>query len=316
MVPGVGFIGPLPHPKSRLLVASAAQGCLEQRQPNRDRKLVCNLPHYSTRIKLPKLIPTARMDKTVGVLGGGQLDRMLQEAANRLNVHLITLDEEESPAIQINAVSTHINGSFTDPKAIHQLAAKCDILTIEIEHVDTDVLEDLSTGMQTREDWRLVKSTKVEVQPSWRTIRIVQVKYDQKEHLIKHEIPSARSLALHDHSASELREVAAEIGYPFMLKSRTEAYDGRGNFPVKQNTDIQPALEALRYRPLYAEQWVDFSLELAVMVVKIEIDVSANWQKATMAFPVVETVHEESICKLVYALRGVFQPQSSNKQGI
>ena len=121
------------------------------------------------------------MDKTVGVLGGGQLGRMLQEAASRLNVKLITLDNgPDTPSKQINARSSHIDGSFTDPKAIRLLAENCDILTIEIEHVDTDVLEDLSTGTETRDDWRLVKSTKVEVQPNWRTIRVIQDKYDQK----------------------------------------------------------------------------------------------------------------------------------------
>ncbi len=241
-------------------------------------------------------------DKTIRVLGGGQLGRMLQEAANRLNIHLIALDKEASPAKQINTVSAHVDCSFTDPKAIRQLAAECDILTIEIEHVDTDVLEDLSNGIHTtRDDLRLVKSTKVEIQPSWRTIRVIQDKFDQKEHLIRHEISTARSLPLHDSSMSELKEIAQELGYRLMVKSRTGAYDGRGNFPVKRPTDVRPALEALRDRPLYAEQWANFSLELAVMVVKTENDAAEDWQKATMAFPVVETVHEESICKLVYA---------------
>ena len=242
------------------------------------------------------------MDRTIGVLGGGQLGRMLQEAANRLNVNLITLDNgPDTPSKQINARSSHIDGSFTDPRAIRHLAENCDILTIEIEHVDTDVLEDLSTGTETRDDWRLIKSTKVEVQPSWRTIRVVQDKYDQKEHLIKHGIPTTRSVPLSNNSIANIKHLGEEIGYPFMLKSRTGAYDGRGNCAVKNVSDIQAALDALRDRPLYAEEWATFELELAVMVVKVEDDAAADWQQATMAFPVAETIHEESICKLVYA---------------
>lgn len=86
-----------------------------------------------------------------------------------------------------------------------------------------------------------------------------------------------------------------------MLKSRTEAYDGRGNYPVRSSSDIDAALKALVGRPLYAEKWADFKMELAVMVVKTAQKASDEWESITKAFPVVETVHEDSICKLVYA---------------
>ena len=241
------------------------------------------------------------MDKTIGVLGGGQLGRMLTEAANRLNIKVVTLDTEGSPAKQINAHPDHVTGSFTNPQSIRQLAQKCDVLTVEIEHVDTDVLEELSTGTTTREDWKLVKSTKVEVQPSWKTIRVIQDKYKQKEHLIKHGISTANCLPVGEYSVGELERIGEQLGYPFMLKSRTEAYDGRGNYPVKSAPEIQTGLAALRDRPLYAEQWANYTKELAVMVVKTHDEATNNWKDATRAFPVVETVHDDSVCKLVYA---------------
>ena len=237
----------------------------------------------------------------IGVLGGGQLGRMLSEAAHRLNIKLVFLDAPNAPAKQIDARSDHVAGSFTDPEAVRQLAKECNLLTVEIEHVDTDVLEDISTGI-TRPDWRLVPSTKVEVQPNWRTIRVIQDKYHQKNHLVKHGISTAHSISVDSNRTADLEKVGKELGYPFMLKSRTEAYDGRGNYPVKSASDIRSALSALGSRPLYAERWANFKLELAVMVVKIHEEVAVeDWQTATMAFPVVETVHEDSICKLVYA---------------
>ena len=246
------------------------------------------------------------MDRVIGVLGGGQLGRMLTEAANRLNISVVTLDTEGSPAKQINANSNHVNGSFKDPTAIRKLARECDVLTVEIEHVDTDVLEEIANGTEVRDDWRLVKSIKVEVHPSWRTIRMIQDKYRQKEHLLSHGIATAQSLPLENASTGELEQIASRLGYPLMLKSRTEAYDGRGNQPIRSASEIRAALDSLRDRPLYAEQWVDFKAELAVMVVKTEDDATRDWQKATLAYPVVETVHEDSICKLVYApARGV-----------
>ena len=76
------------------------------------------------------------MDSVVGVLGGGQLGRMLAEAANRLNIRLVVLDKEGAPAKKITNHDTHIAGSFKNEADIQRLADISDVLTIEIEHVD------------------------------------------------------------------------------------------------------------------------------------------------------------------------------------
>ena len=110
--------------------------------------------------------------RTVGILGGGQLGRMLIEAANRLNIKTIILDAPNSPAKQINASSTHVDGSFSDSEAIVQLAQKCDILTAEIEHIDTLILETLE------------RQKSVVVHPAPLTIRTIQDKFLQKQHLL------------------------------------------------------------------------------------------------------------------------------------
>jgi phosphoribosylaminoimidazole carboxylase len=86
------------------------------------------------------------MDKVVGLLGGGQLGQMLCEAANPLGVKVVILDAPNSPAKQINAKNEHIDGSFIDPEKIRALAKQVDILTVEIEHVDTVVLEELANA--------------------------------------------------------------------------------------------------------------------------------------------------------------------------
>ena len=232
------------------------------------------------------------MERSIGVLGGGQLGRMLTEAANNLNIKIVTLDVESAPAKQVAAHAEHVVGSFRDRDAIHALAKKCDVLTVEIEHVDTVVLEGLE-GI-------------VEVQPSWQTIRLIQDKFRQKEHLLGHGIDTVDSLPIHDASEHAVDEVGQQLGYPFMLKSRTDAYDGRGNYLVESARDIRTALDELAKRPLYAERLARFKAELAVMVVKTADDVNPDWTKVTLAYPVVETEHEDSICKLVYApARGV-----------
>lgn len=236
------------------------------------------------------------MEKSVGVLGGGQLGRMLVEAANLLGLRVNFLDAPNSSAKQVSNHEGHIDGSFKDREAIKKLAAKSDVLTIEIEHVDTHILEEISATS--------------DVQPSWRTIRTIQDKYRQKEHLASHGVALAQSVALEEASVAELEKARKALGLPFMLKSRKEAYDGRGNFPVKSKDDFKTALDALGgNKALYAEKWANFRMELAVMVVKT--------QDQVLSFPTVETIHENSICKLVYApARGVSAATNKKAQDL
>lgn len=242
----------------------------------------------------------------VGVLGGGQLGRMMVEAASRLNIQVAVLDSENAPAKQINLVAAdkHVGGSFANATDVAKLAANCDVITYEIEHVDTKILEQLESEQP------FVSGTKWNrIQPSWKTVQTIKDKFAQKQHLAKYDIPSARSI---DVGSSQLQDIGEQLGYPFMLKAKTEAYDGRGNYPVRVAEDASSALEALKGRPLYAEKWADFRMELAVMVVKTRQEVATDddaWESATLAYPTVETIHEDSICKLVYVpARGVAKP--------
>ncbi|KAG7878480.1 hypothetical protein KL937_003722 [Ogataea polymorpha] len=220
--------------------------------------------------------------KVVGILGGGQLGRMMVEAASRLNIKTVILENgADSPAKQINSSTEHIDGSFNDEAAIRKLAEKCDVLTVEIEHVDVEALK------------KVQEQTSVKIYPSPETIALIKDKYLQKEHLIRNQIAVAESTAVESTSGA-LQSVGQKYGYPYMLKSRTMAYDGRGNFVVEDDSKISEALEALKDRPLYAEKWAPFTKELAVMVVRgLGGDVHA--------YPTVETIHKNNICHTVFA---------------
>ncbi|KAK4944707.1 hypothetical protein LTR10_015877 [Elasticomyces elasticus] len=237
------------------------------------------------------------METAVGVLGGGQLGAMLVEAANQYRIKINVLDAENSPAKQVSGHGTHVNGSFKDAKAIKQLVdTGVKVLTVEIEHVDTTILEELAS------------SGEVDVQPSPSTIRTIQDKYVQKKHLEDRGVASAKSYKLETPTVEELQKAGEALGLPFMLKSRREAYDGRGNYPVKSADDFKSALDALGgNKDLYAEKWANFRMELAVMVVKTKDDV--------LSFPTTETIHENSICKLTYTpARGVSAAISKKAQ--
>lgn len=235
------------------------------------------------------------MDKTIGILGGGQLGLMIAEYANRLNIRTLILDKAGAPAKQVLAHEQHVDGTFKSPDDVRKLAARCDVLTIEIEHVDTKVLEELASDPNAPD-----------IQPSWRTIRLIQNKFHQKQRLREQGVKVAEFAEVKETTSEAVQQAVSSVGgFPVMLKAATDAYDGRGNYRLRDASDVAKGLDALQGRPLYIEGWADFRMELAVMVVKTHADAAApeapeEWKNSTQAYPCVETVHEDSICKLTY----------------
>ncbi|KAI1858975.1 uncharacterized protein JN550_012237 [Neoarthrinium moseri] len=239
----------------------------------------------------------------IGLLGGGQLGRMLCEAAGPLGIQIAVLDAENCPAKLANHNDLHVTGSFKDPAKIKELAARCDFLTVEIEHVDTEILEEIATkGFEAQDaNGKTIKKT-IPVHPSWKTIRLIQDKYQQKEYFIQKGIPVAKQMAIQSDSddarKASLQEAAVKFGLPFMLKGSKGSYDGRGNFKIRSPQDFEVAAKEMGNQPLYAEKWVPFEMELAVMVMRTEDD-DGKLIKAS-PYPVVETIHEDSICTKVF----------------
>lgn len=236
------------------------------------------------------------MDNVVGILGGGQLGRMLIEAASRLNVPVLSLDVgAQAPAKQISSAD-HVDGSFSDSKKIQELAAKSDVLTVEIEHVDAGALQQIadacaSTGGRSGKG--------IKIRPSPDVIRVIQDKYQQKLHLADKGVPVADYLPIESQGTSleaSINDAILKFGLPLMLKSRTQAYDGKGNYLLRNKEDIPQAIQALGNgeRKLYAERFAAFEAEIAVMVVK-----SATGE--VKSYDPVETVHKDNICHLVKA---------------
>ncbi|GBE85451.1 Phosphoribosylaminoimidazole carboxylase [Sparassis crispa] len=211
---------------------------------------------------------------------------MLAASASLLNIDVVILDVgDHTPAKQVVAPRTprlsHIDGSFADAQKIRELASKVDVLTVEIEHVDVAVLEQVESTVP------------LGVHPSPSTIGIVQDKFVQKKHLFSHDCPVSEFMQV-ESTVEAIQHAASVLGLPLMLKSRTLAYDGRGNFVIRDLSQIEAAISALESRPLYAEKWVPFVKEIAVVVVR-------STTGDVRSYPVVETIHKENICHLVFA---------------
>jgi 5-(carboxyamino)imidazole ribonucleotide synthase len=220
------------------------------------------------------------MAKVLGILGGGQLGMMLTEAAKKFPEQIsevIVLDPtEDCPASQAGA--KQIKADFKDKNAINELASRADILTYEIESGDSNVLKSM-------ED-------KVTINPSPETLRIIQDKFLQKTFLFENQLPVADFVAIE--SFSDLKEKISKFGFPVLLKTRRDAYDGRGNFLIKSDEDIVLAYEQFDGQPMMLEKFIDFKMEVSVIAVR-------NTEGEIAAYPVVENIHEDNILRITIA---------------
>ncbi|MBV0901795.1 5-(carboxyamino)imidazole ribonucleotide synthase [Haloarcula salina] len=210
---------------------------------------------------------------TVGVVGGGQLGRMLGEAAAPLGLELLVADPTpDCPAAPV--VRDQLVGGFEDEETFRDLAERSDYLTFEIELADPDVLE------------RVAEETGTPVHPAPETLRTIQDKLVQKRRLADAGVPVPEFRAVD--SAADLREACEDLGYPAMLKARTGGYDGRGNVPVEGPDAVEDAVDDIA-GPAMVEEMVDFERELAVM--------GCRGDGERDAFPVTETIHEAEILR-------------------
>ncbi|MBC5993429.1 5-(carboxyamino)imidazole ribonucleotide synthase [Pontibacter cellulosilyticus] len=195
----------------------------------------------------------------LGILGGGQLGRMLMQAGLDFNLYTLVLDPDENAPCKDICNEFYV-GSFRDFETVYEFGKNCDIITIEIEHVNADALEKL-------------EQEGVKVYPDAQTVRTIQDKGLQKEFYKKHNIPTSDFLILKD--KAELEDNLHFL--PAFQKLRREGYDGRG---VKRLGGVADTLDAFE-EPSVLEKLVTFEKEISVIVAR-------NESGEVTAFPVVE----------------------------
>ncbi len=198
-------------------------------------------------------------DYKVGVLGGGQLGRMLMVPAIDLDIKLRILDPDpEAPCSKI--AHEFVCGSFNDADTVASFGESCDVVTVEIEHVSTEGLRRLEA-----------KGVKVFPQPE--VLETIQDKGLQKLFYQKHNLPTAPFRLVEGREELEKHKDFL----PFVQKLRKGGYDGRGVQVIRSEADFVKAFDA----PSILEKFVDFSKELAIIVAR-------NEQGDIKTFPVVE----------------------------
>ncbi|MCB0762311.1 MAG: 5-(carboxyamino)imidazole ribonucleotide synthase [Flavobacteriales bacterium] len=198
-------------------------------------------------------------DFTLGVLGGGQLGRMLIQSAVDFDVKVAVLDPAaDAPCSEIAHEFTV--GSFADYDRVLEFGRGKDVVTIEIEHVNTEAL-------------RQLEAEGVKVYPQPRVLEIVKDKGLQKQFYADHNIATAPFVIVEN--AAQIAQHPEML--PCMQKLRTGGYDGRGVTPLRSESDLANAFNA----PSVLEAFVDFEMEISVIV-------SRNPQGEVKAFPIVD----------------------------
>ena len=182
----------------------------------------------------------------IGVIGAGQLGMMLGESARELGCDCIFLDpNKNSPAKKIGEV---LNYEFNDLKAIKKLSSQCDVITYEFENVPVKSINFIDPR---------------KVYPPSDALEITQDRLKEKQLFDSLEIPVAKYFKVD--SFSDLLDATDSLGYQFLIKTRSFGYDGKGQFLIKDESDIQKAWDQLGNQPLIAEKKIKFDREISII---------------------------------------------------
>lgn len=209
--------------------------------------------------------------KTIGILGGGQLGRMLAHAAERLGyrVHIYE-PAEDGPAGEVAAKET--NASYTDTAALEAFARACDVVTYEFENIPVEPL------------WKI--EGLVPLRPHWNVLEVCQNRLREKNWLRKNGFPHVAFAEVE--VGGDVAAACRRVGLPCVVKTADFGYDGKGQLKVVDLAGTEKAAAAFAGQRAVVEKFVDFKCELSVVVAR-----STTGEIRT--FPVAENIHTKHI---------------------
>lgn len=221
---------------------------------------------------------------TIGVLGGGQLGRMIALAGVSLGQRFVFLDPgAESCAGHVGNLRV---GAYDDEERLSELARKSDVVTYEFENVPVGSARFLN---------ELVR-----VYPPPRALEVSQDRLDEKRFFQSLGIPTAGFAAVS--SREELASAVAELGLPAVLKTRRFGYDGKGQWVLRTEADVERAWEALGAASLVLEAFVPFEREMSILAVR-------STRGETRFWPLVENEHRAGILRVSYPKSDAWSPE-------
>jgi 5-(carboxyamino)imidazole ribonucleotide synthase len=220
-------------------------------------------------------MPVRSSGPRVGILGGGQLARMLALAGAPLGVRCVQLAPE--PEVATGLVAT-ISASYTDRAALRELAGQADVVTYESENIPVEAVEFLA-GMIT-------------VQPPPRSLACAGDRWEEKDLFARLDIPTARFARIA--GSADVGAAAAITGLPAVVKTRRLGYDGRGQMVCRSEEDLLTAWQRFGGVPLLCEELIEFRREISVVAVR-------GRDGAVRCYPPSENVHEHGMLRSTIA---------------
>lgn len=210
-------------------------------------------------------------NNTIGIIGGGQLGRMMALAAKAMGYRIIVLDPTaDCPAAQVS--DEQIVADYDDKVALRELSEKADVVTYEFENIDYDALK--------------MTQNLVSVPQGSELLSITQDRILEKAYLESANINIAPYAVIVD--KEEIESEIKSIGYPAVLKTAQGGYDGKGQVVLHDANDIDTAARLLRYGSCVLEAWIPFEKEISIVVAR-------NLDGQVETFPVAENVHVNNI---------------------
>ncbi len=213
---------------------------------------------------------------TIGLLGGGQLGRMMALSGRAMGYRFVTMDPTpDSPSGQVS--DRQIVASFDDVEAAQQLAELSDVISYEFENVDSEVAEVLESRSFVPQGSRL--------------LRITQHRIREKTAIAQMGIPVAPFRAVN--SVEDVEKAVAEFGLPVVMKTATGGYDGKGQWVIREAGEIAEAFTVLSQSgaELIVEKFIRFQMELSVIAAR-------NQSGEVATFPAAQNIHAENILHL------------------
>lgn len=215
---------------------------------------------------------------TIGILGGGQLGRMLAEAASTLGFDVAILEPQaDCPASRVSA--HHIQAAYDDVEGLKALAALSDVVTTEFENVPASVVA-------------VLEAEGVRVAPNGRALAVAQDRVEEKTYL--NSVGATTVDFAQVDTLEDLTKAIETLGLPALLKTRREGYDGKGQVWIKDDADAASALESLGGRAAILEAKASFSRELSVIAAR-------GTQGQVAVYPLGLNTHENGILRTTIA---------------
>lgn len=209
---------------------------------------------------------------TIGILGGGQLGRMLALEARRMGYRIVVLDQSpDAPCRQV--ADELIVARYDDVDAVLSLGARADVITYEFENIDARGVEAL-------------EARSLPVYPGSRVLKITQNRLAEKEFVRAIGVPVTGFARVE--TAADLADAAIRIGFPALLKTVYGGYDGKGQLAANNFAEAETAFNTLTRRPLIWEKRIEFTQELGIICAR-------DQHGHVVTYPATENIHVHNI---------------------